>query len=242
MLLLLALAAPRVEALPPAPDDPAALEFATAIEKMAGISEQLQSCTYTLHSVEYIGGKLGDPKQMTVKFRRDLDVVLQFGGAQEGRVVLYRGPDWNEGRFRVDPGGFAPKLSLHPDGRLAKRGNRHTIQDAPMTALVDKIVGDAERVRDHQRWKPDVKDLGTDTLRGEPTHCYESTLPKGEDPTLYAHKVKICIHPETGLPNGIRVWDIEDGELRMVEQYEYIDVRINPGLSDADFAPETYGL
>jgi hypothetical protein len=66
------------------------------------------------------------------------------------------------------------------------------------------------------------------------------------------------IRPESALPDELRAAEAwaaakgtpvsvafepgEDGELRVVETYQYIGLAVNPGLTDADFEPDTYGL
>jgi hypothetical protein len=37
-------------------------------------------------------------------------------------------------------------------------------------------------------------------------------------------------------------WGVEDGELRMLEQYGYEALKVNVGLLPADFDPDALGL
>ena len=101
---------------------------------------------------------------------------------------------------------------------------------------------DALKVRDHAKWLPKVRRMGEETIGGRKATCYESELPKAEDPSLYAYRVQMCLDQGHGLPARLKVWDHEDGEVRLIESYEYLDLRVNTGLTDADFDPETYGL
>ncbi|MEZ4318297.1 MAG: DUF1571 domain-containing protein [Myxococcota bacterium] len=230
-------------AVPPAPDDTAALAFQAGMERMAAVNAGLKGCTFTFRSQEYVDGATTDWSTADVKFRVEEDIYMSFtAGPNEGRKVLYRGPDWNGGKFRVDPGRWMPVLSLHPDSRLARRGGRHSIRELPLTRLGAKILTDAIAVRDHPTWKPDIDDLGTQSIGGSPARCYDSRLPKSEDASLYAHRVEICLDDATGLPARLKIWDHEDGSVRLVESYEYRDLKVNPGLTDADFDPDTYGL
>ena len=241
--MMLPLLATLALALPPAENDPAGKAFEQAIVEMNTVVESLQDATFTMYKQEWINGGYVDWVTMEVKVRRPEDAFMRMtDGPGAGRVVLYRGPDWNDGHFRVDPGRFMPVLNLHPDGRLARRGNRHSVREIAPRVLIGKITRDALRVRDSPTHVPDVTDLGQTTVRGESSRCFEARLPKASDPAFYAHRVRLCIKPETGMPNSIRVWDHEDGEVRLVESYDYIDMRVNPGLTDSDFAPETYGL
>jgi hypothetical protein len=230
-------------ALPPAEGDTASQGFEQALRAMNAVGEGLQDATFTLYKREWVRGSQGSLSVLDVKFRRAEDVVLTFvDGPNSGRVVLWRGPEWNGGRFRVDPGRFIPVMSLHPDGSLAMRGNRHSIRELPPMLLIDKITKDALKVNDSPTFKPDVTALGSEDVHGEKATCWEAKLPKAEDDTFYAYKVKICVNPKTSMVNRIKVWDHEDGQVRLVEEYDYVGFIANPGLSESDFAPETYGL
>jgi len=87
---------------------------------------------------------------------------------------------------------------------------------------------------------PDVKftDKGIQTVGGVQSQCYEAELPKDKNPNYYAYKAHICMSLAAKLPNKVQVWDKEDGQVRMVEDYQYSDVRVNPGLEDKDFDPK----
>lgn len=230
-------------AVPPAEGDDAAKSFEAALRAMNETAEGLTDATFTMHKREWVSGGQGSWSVADVKFRQPEDAYMVFvGGPNEGREVLWRGPDWNGGRFKVDPGRFIPVMNLDPNGSLAMRGNRHNIRELPPTLLIEKITRDALKVNDSPVYKPDVDDLGTSTVRGETAQCWEARLPKDKDEGFYAHKVKMCVNPTTNMVNSMRVWDVEDGELRLVEEYDYVGFKVNPGLSDADFDPKTYGL
>ena len=213
------------------------------MERMAAVIEKMRDCTFTFRSQEYVGGSTTDWSIAEVKFRVEDDVYMKFTeGPNAGRELLYRGDAWNDGKMKVDPGRFLPVLNLHPEGRLAKRGNRHTIRDLPLPRLGAKIVRDAVKVRDHASWKPNVQDLGSETIAGRSAQCFETRLPKDQDASLYAYKVHICLDDASGLPARMRVWDQEDGQLRLVEAYDYEQLTVDAGLTDRDFDPDTYGL
>ncbi|TNE85690.1 MAG: DUF1571 domain-containing protein [Deltaproteobacteria bacterium] len=230
-------------AVPPTADDAAAQSFADALRAMNSVAENLTDATFTMHKREWVDGGQGSWSVMEVKFRQPEDAYLHFvDGPNAGRMVLWKGPDWNNGKFRVDPGRFIPVMSLDPNGSLAMRGNRHNIRELPPTVLIEKITRDALKVNDSPTFKPNVTDLGTTDVRGESSQCWEAVLPKEEDKSFYATKVRMCVNPKTNMVNSMRIWDHEDGEMRLVEQYDYVDFKINPGLSDQDFDPDTYGL
>lgn len=230
-------------ARPPAEDDAAGQAFQAAMLRLNAVIEGLNDCTFTFRSQEYVGGSTGPWSTAEVKFRVPDDIYLHFtDGPNTDRKLIYRGEDWNGGKFRIDPGPWVPTMNLHPEGRLARRGNRHTIKELPLTKLGAKVLGDAVKVRDHDTWTPEIEDLGPTSIGGASAHCYDSRVPKDEDPSLYAHRAVVCLDQVTGLPARIQIWDREDGEIRLVESYEYHNLKPNTGLTDADFDPATYDL
>jgi hypothetical protein len=230
-------------ALPPGPQDVDGTAFKAVLERMGDVATNLKDCTFTLYKTEYVSGKLTAEEAMEVQFRPASDLFVEYTeGKGAGQKVLYRGKDWNKGKLRVDPGRFIPVLNIDPEGALARRGNRHTIYDLPSTVLVEKIVRDALKVNDHARWLPEVTDLGLEDVRSEKGRCFLTVTPKAEDASFYAYKTRLCVNEQTGMPNAIEVWDIEDGELRIVEAYQYVGMKLNVGLGDRDFDPDTHGL
>lgn len=242
-LLLALLCASTAHARPPAADDADGQAFAKALSHMKGVSDGLREYSVRFYKREYVNGAMSPQEVIDVRFRRPWDVLMTWvGGNHVGRVLLYKGPDWNSGRFVVDPGPLLPVISLDPTSRMARAGSRHTVKDLPMPEVIARFVRDATKVNDHPEWMPDVKDEGHTTIRGEPTRCFRSKLPKSEDPTLYASEIQTCISPVSGLPNGIRAYETVDGKLQLIEEYDYVGFDLAPGLTDDDFDRDALGL
>jgi len=218
-----------------APDE----DFLAAVRRMEQATAQLVDATWTMHATEYAGGRLVSDSYR-VKHRAPNTNYLVW---DKGQKVLWK-PGWNGDKLRVDPGRLLlPIMNLDPLGTLAMRGNRHSIHRLGFVPLVSLFVADADRMlADLDRLRPEVEDLGHRDVFGQPTQCYRAHLRKDVEPRLYATKVEICLHRQLHLPIDTKVWDHEDGELRVVEHYRYEDLEVNVGLTDADFQPETYGL
>jgi len=243
-LLLLGLCAAPVVASARAPDadDAGALAFADVLARMKRVSAGITEYTVRFYKREWVDGETMPAEVADIAFRRPFDVRMTWVEGHPGRVLLYRGKDWNDGRFVIDPGPMLPVISLHPESRMANSGSRHNLYDLPITEVVAKFVRDAEKVSAHPTWQPDVVDEGSSTVKGEPTRCFLSKLPKDQDATFYATQVRACVSPVTGLPNSFKAWDLIDGQLILVEEYEYIGFDLAPGLTDADFDREALGL
>ncbi len=204
---------------------------------MEAAAARLSDATYTFHSTEYISGKVHEAT-FEVKYRPPNTAYMAWESGQE---VLWN-PDRSD-KLHVDPGPFLPVIRLDPNGRLAKRGNRHTIHRLGFVPIASLFAADAQRMlADLDQLRPTVDDLGVKSVFGRPAQCYRSVMNKEREPALYAHKVEICFDQATDLPVDLTVWDHEDGELRQIERYRYENLRVDVGLTDTDFDPATYGL
>jgi len=231
-------------ALPPADGDADGQAFTKAVERMAAVEQSLRTVSFRFYQREWVDGAMSDLVVLAVKLRQPHDRYLEYvGDKHTGRKVLYRGPDWNGGDMRVDPNlPLTPNLNLDPKGRLATDGQRHTILEMSVSRTVNLVVRDALKVRDHSSWVPKVTDLGVEMVHGEQGRCFDTVSPKDEDPSFYGSRTKICINEKVGLPNLLQTWNVEDGAMRLVEDYAYIGLVVNPKLGDADFDPDALGF
>ncbi|MCP4921531.1 MAG: DUF1571 domain-containing protein [Proteobacteria bacterium] len=232
MLLLISTAL----ALPP--HDDAGQAFLDAVHRMEVAMRASSTQTYTLHKREWVDGEFTDEQTLHVRFRLPDEIVLTYSGKKEGRVVLYKGADWNDGELRVDPGPMLPVLNLDKDGAIAKDGERYGVMESRTLHVSTLVSRETERVRVHPVWV----DEGVSTVRGERVHCFDTRAPKDEDPTLYAARTRVCFSEAHDLPVLVEVWNDEDGAMRMVEQYTFVDIDPSAGLTDRDFDPATYGM
>lgn len=219
-------------------DDAPLPGFGRVITQMQAAASQLLDATYTFHKQEYANGRQQPAERIAVKYRAANGIYMKWlGPAHEGRELLFR-PDWNDDRLRISPGRWLPTLNLAPRGSFAMRGNRHSVYQLPFPAIVDNFVDSAALIRTNPALRARIIDLGEQRHFGEAGHCYRLLLPKDREPRLYATEVMLCVSRRTGLPLRIRSWDVEDGQLRQVEDYGYENVRVNMGLSDRDFDPD----
>jgi len=62
--------------------------------------------------------------------------------------------------------------------------------------------------------------------------CVEGRFPA---PGYYAPRLRICVFVGSKLLSRVQAWDASE---RLVEDYEYRDLRVNVGLRDRDFATD----
>jgi outer membrane lipoprotein-sorting protein len=218
--------------------DPRAAALLGLIDGAKNAEAKLQDTTFTFSLQEYWGKKMQAPQTIEVKFRRPHHTYMRWvDDVHPGRHLLYK-QGWNDGRIRVKPSGWLPVLNLDPRGMIAMRGSRHSALETGFSFMVGKFSGDSARVLANPDLHLTFADYGTKKLDGADAHCFDVKLPKDQDPGLYAHRLNVCVNLSTGLPATIKIWDAEDGEVQLVGEYGYLNVRVNPGLTDMDFDPE----
>lgn len=235
--------APAASPAPAAAEDPRAADPAVAaldalIDRIDVGAGKLRDATYIFYRTEYIEGKLHPEEKIAVKHRFPHDIYMKWVGSQKtGREVLHKS-GWNEGKIRVSLGSMTPTLNLDPRGSMAMDGERHSIFDLGPVRLTQLIVRDAKRIRANPALVVKATDQGKKTWYGESTSCVSAELPKAQDPKLYAHKMNLCVSDRHNVPLWIELYDVEDGALRMIERYGYENLKVNVGLTDADFSPD----
>ena len=81
------------------------------------------------------------------------------------------------------------------------------------------------------------------TIGDRPCTMIESTHPHREPGFLF-HKVRLYIDHELGLPVRFEAYDWPrhaSGPDVLLEEYAYIDLKLNVGLTDHDFDPNNRG-
>jgi len=77
-----------------------------------------------------------------------------------------------------------------------------------------------------------LADLGEETRFGARVRCVEGRFPA---PGYYAPRLRICVFVASKLLSRVQAFDA--GE-RLIEDYEYRDLRVNVGLQARDFATD----
>lgn len=243
-LCLMLGAGPSWAGAPRSVGEPVADAFLARVDAYEAAAARLKDSQYTFYKQNYVRGKMLPESRSQVKFRPPHDVYMKFEGpVSPGREVLFS-KGWNEDRIRVNVGAVVPNLNLDPHGSLALRDSRKSILMVGFPNTVPLFTNDADLYLGGGAPMPTVTDLGTETVYGSAAHCYRIELPKDKEPRYYAREVKACFDLATDLVSRVEVSDLEDGALRLVEAYGFEKIRVDTGLSDADFDPENaaYGF
>lgn len=222
-----------------------------AHESLQHLRETVRDYTATIVKRERIGGELTDHQILDAKIRNrqiegqktitPLSVYLSFRKpkAVSGREVI-----WVEGRnggnLLVHEGGFKNllRLQLKPDNMLAMLGQRYPITDIGIENLLLKLIEKGER--EMQYGECNVK-----IYQGAKVSERMCSMIQVEHPIRRDHfdfyRARIFIDDELQIPIRYAAWswpETPDGEAVLEEEYTYLRLRTNVGLTDADFDPD----
>lgn len=242
---------------PAHPLDPG-LQIASSV--LAHIRNDIADYTATVVKRERIKGELGQYEFMFAKIRNrkmegdkvvvPLSAYLNFlkpDSVKGQEVVWVEGQ--NNNKLRAHKGGFLggklPSVWLDPDGALAMNGNLHPIYDIGIENLVLKLIAKGEMVR---KLGPDNCELTfTENAKVKASKDNERVCtvlnvrhPEQREPYEF-YLAQIFIDNELQVPIRYAAyhWPSAPGDTTgaVIEEYTYLNVKLNVGLTDADFDP-----
>ncbi len=218
-------------------------ELLRYIERAEQRYADVQGYTALMVTRERVNGVL-EPENNVVllKFQRPFKVYMKWlEGPTKGREGLYVAGS-HKGKFLViEPGGIRRffTAALEPTDPRVMEVSRHPVTDVGIGRVLE-IVG--ENVRRAMKLKvAKLIDRGPAEVGGRRVREIEGILPANAAAEYYCHRVILSFDEENQLPIRIVVYDEEN---RLVEDYAYTQLQINPDLSDKDFDPgnPSYGF
>ncbi len=213
----------------------AAEDLASLVLGMEAAYARVRDYTARFARQERVGGVLRPREELFLKFQRPGRIYLRWvAGPPRGREILFvKGRD--DDRVLVhEPGvlsGFFT-LVMAPDSPRVLRQSRHPITDVGLGRLIELLVGTARRAL--QRGELMLLDRGLTEESGRRERRLEGVLPRDPGKGYCCYRVLVSVDLEWGLPVAATIFDWDD---RMVADYAYRDLRLNPGLQDIDFDP-----
>jgi hypothetical protein len=233
------------------PLDPA---ISLAKNGLKTIRDSVRDYTCVMVKRERIDGELGDYEYMYAKVRSQQEVngkvVVPFSvylyflkpEGVKGREVIYVHGRNDDKLIAHEPSssllGKFGSVWLRPDGMMAMKGNRYPITEIGMETLVVRLLETGER--DRQRGEVQVQFRKGAKINGRVCTMLEVIHPV-ERPYFDFHKAQIFIDDELNIPIRYAAWTWpvrEGGEPVLEEEYTYLQVKLNQGLTDKDFDPE----
>lgn len=227
-------------ARPDAAADPIT-EAKRAIAACQARYDRLGDYTCTFFKRERLpNGRLTSQHVMLMKARtRPMGIYFKFLQPNAGREAI-----WAEGRFGnkavVHDVGLgkllAGTLHLDPRSKMAMEDCRHPINEAGLGHMIREIS---------TRWAAEMKHGETvvtirrDVRVGDRVCTMIESKHPERHPSYLFHKVKVYIDREHDLPIRFEAydWPRRGGQAELVEEYSYVDLKLDTGLSEHDFDP-----
>ncbi|TWU25362.1 hypothetical protein Pla52o_16630 [Novipirellula galeiformis] len=225
----------------------AVLELADASYQF--VCNDIRDYTCTVVVRERVKGRLQSPRYLDAKVRHQriengkivtpLSIYVKFKAPEEvkQREVLYVDGQ-NDGKLLVRNGGARLAflvLSLDPTGRIAMHDSLYPITELGIKRLIQRIadVGKRELVYNEHTvtLRDDVKLHDRVCTRIDLTH------PKRRD-HFESHLARIYVDNELKIPIRYESYDWPaegSDDPVLLAEYTYLDLKLNVGLTDADF-------
>lgn len=226
-LILLLWAPPFLSSWPQESSDPSKL-----LDEAETTIASVDNYTAIFHKQERIKGKLAEEETIFIKFKRPFKIYMKWvKEPYKGRECLYI-EGANNNRIKAHEGGILGlvKLNLKPLSSTAMKGNRHPITEAGLENLT-KLIGNELR-RGITAGEIELKDLGEEMIYGRKARKIEGIFPKEKEKGYYCYRAVISLDIELKVPIKSMIYDWQD---QLIESYGYEQLKLNAGLSDADF-------
>ncbi|MEM7477587.1 MAG: DUF1571 domain-containing protein [Planctomycetota bacterium] len=193
--------------------------------------------------IQYMGAKIRNRKVQNGQIAVPFSVYLTFLGPDsvKGREVIYV-ENQNSGNLVAHEGGmkgrFLPTVNLDPNGMLAMKGQRYPITDMGIENLVVKLIEKGERDKKNGPCQVEFR-RGASVAKRD---CTVLTVKHSVKKACYDFcEAQIFIDNELNIPIRYCAFDwpkTPGGEKQLLEEYTYMNIKPNVGLTDMDFNQE----
>jgi hypothetical protein len=205
---------------------------------------KIRDYTCTVVKRERIDGKLGEHEYMFAKIRQQpFSVYLYFlaPAAVKGQEVVYV-EGQNDGNMLAHAGSgvraMVGTVSLKPQSMLAMEGQRYPVTEIGVENLARRLVEVAEH--DSQFGECEVNFYPGAKVNGRVCTCIQVVHPVPRRNFRF-HLARVFIDDEYTIPIRYEAYDWpqeQGGQPVLMEEYTYMNVKINNGFTDADFDPK----
>jgi hypothetical protein len=213
-----------------------------SLARLAAAYASVQGYTARFERQEVVAGELRPREEILLKFRRPGLMYLKWvAGPPRGREILFV-PGRDDGRMLVrEPGLFTrfATIVMAPDSPRVLEESRHPVTDIGIGRLIDLIMDNARRAA--ARGELVVRDLGPGSEPDGPVRRLEAILPRDPARGYYCYRIELSVAEASGLPVRAVIHDWSD---RVVAEYAYRRLRLDPPRDPADFDPAnpSYGF
>lgn len=219
--------------------------------------QEVRDYRCTLVKQELLDSGLSAEQELEVIFRQEpYSVVLHWvrNAGLANRAVYVKGKWTDEGAddpaerelALCQPGKlgsfFLKSIKMPIHGFAAKGAARRSIDEFGFGRTLDLLIKYCETAKG--RGELTLEFRGEGRFDGRPVWVLHRHLPYTGESGIYPDRTaEIYIDQELHVPVAVYCYsDDEQKPENLLGKYEYRDIRFNVGLTDADFAPETYGM
>lgn len=205
------------------------------LDKVERSYRAVHDYTTIFRKQERIGEELRPEETAFLKFQKPFKVYLRWLSAgREGREALYVEGSHRNKVLIYEPHGIARFFTflIDPGGWRVLEESRYPFTDIGIGRLIERIARDARRARAKGELR--LKDLGVGSIQGREVLEIEGILPRDPQAGYESYRTRLSIDRERWLPLRASIYDWDD---RVIGTYAYTDLKLNPGLKDADFDP-----
>ena len=236
-------AQPAVAAQPEAQtnEHPLAPAIRIANDGWQRIDRDIKDYTCTLVKREQIDGVVGEHQHIFCKIRhKPFSVYMYFLGPKdiEGREVIFM-EGANDGKLLAhEEQGFRARfgtVALEPNSFLAMKGQRYPITMTGIQVMIKRLAEVAEK--DSKFGECEVKFYKGAKINGRVCTCIEVIHPVPRRQFEF-HKARVFIDDELQVPARYEAYEWpkqQGGQPVLLEEYTYLNMKLNVGLTDADF-------
>ncbi len=213
---------------------------------LASMRSDVRDYQGVLLARERVAGKLSEESRIQIKVRNPseehgLSAYLKFeSAASKGREVIWS-EDHPEGMLVAHEGGLKRilgTLELDPNGMLAMAGQKYPITDIGLLRLAEKLIEKGEK--ESQNPQAQVRIIENQMVGDRVCRMYQATNPNKRDDSEF-YIAQVCIDVERNVPLRFTSYmrPEEPGQAPpLEEEYTYLNLELNPGLTDLDFDRE----
>lgn len=204
--------------------------------------ENIDGYTCVFTKQECVDGKLLPEERLALKIRHQpFSVYVRFvePASSAGQEAIFI-EGQNNGNIIAHAVGFKSvfgRVSLDPHGYLATGGSRYSITDTGMAKLVEKLLDLGAQKDLFQHCRVTIRET---EFAGRPAKQVEirNPAPVGDFRLALA---RIVLDKEWNVPVHFAAYhwpEAPEDELVLMEKYSYLDIDLEPGLTDRDFDPD----
>ena len=202
--------------------------------------EKIDNYTATLIKRERTSGRMGPTESLFIKVRQkpfSIYAISLGPQSMKGQEALYvesanNGKMWAHG---VGLRGLLGTLPIDPTSQLAMEGQRYPLTEIGILRLTKRLIEVADSDMKYgectMKWIDHVK------INDRPCRCIEVVHPQPRDNFIF-HIARIFVDDKLNLPIRYERYDwpsAPGGRLSLMEEYTYLDIKGNAGLTSADF-------